>query len=41
MSAQDRPMQQLVESLQERAKELSCLYEVDKVLADPTRPLAE
>ena len=41
MSAQDTPIQQLVESLEERAKELDCLYRVDTVLSDPTRPLAE
>jgi hypothetical protein len=41
MSSNETPMQQLVESLQERAKELHCLYEVDRILADPTRPVAE
>lgn len=41
MSSQDTPIQQLVESLQERAKELNCLYSVDEILADSTRTLAE
>jgi hypothetical protein len=41
MSAKETPIQQLVESLQERAKELNCLYRVDEVLADLTRPTAE
>jgi hypothetical protein len=41
MSSQETPIQQLVESLQERAKELNCLYRVDEILADPSRSLAE
>jgi len=41
MSSQETPIQQLVEALQERAKELNCLYRVDEILADPTQPTAE
>ena len=41
MSSQETPIQKLVESLRERAKELDCLYRVDEILADPTRSLAE
>ena len=41
MSSSETPIQQLVESLQERAKELNCLYRVDEILAEPTRPIAE
>jgi hypothetical protein len=41
MSSEETPIQQLVESLQERAKELDCLYRVDEILADATRPTAE
>jgi hypothetical protein len=41
MSSEETPIRQLVESLQERAKELDCLYRVDEILADPTRPTAE
>jgi hypothetical protein len=41
MSSQETPIQQLVESLRERAKELDCLYRVDEILADPSRPIAE
>jgi len=41
MSSQDTPIQQLVESLQERAKELNCLYRVDEILSDPARSIAE
>ena len=41
MSSQDTPIQQLVETLQERAKELNCLYRVDEILSEPTRSIAE
>jgi hypothetical protein len=41
MSSQETPIQQFVESLQERAKELNCLYRVDEILADPIRSMAE
>jgi hypothetical protein len=41
MPPQETPIQQLVESLQERAKELNCLYRVDEILSDPDRSLAE
>jgi hypothetical protein len=41
MAPQETPIQQLVESLQERAKELNCLYRVDEILVDPNRPIAE
>ena len=41
MPTQETPIQQLVESLQERAKELNCLYRVDEILSAPPRPLAE
>jgi hypothetical protein len=41
MSSQETPIQQLVESLQERAKELNCLYRVDEILSEPTRSIAE
>jgi hypothetical protein len=41
MASQETPIQQLVESLQERAKELNCLYRIDEILYDPTRSLAD
>ena len=41
MSSAETPIQQLVESLQERAKELNCLYGVDEILAEPNRPIVE
>jgi hypothetical protein len=41
MASQEPPIQQLMESLQERAKELNCLYSVDEILGDPTRTIAE
>ena len=41
MSSAETPIQQLVESLQERAKELNCLYRVDEILAEPNRPIVE
>ena len=34
-------MRQLLDSLQERAKELSCLYRIDEILADADLPLEE
>ncbi|HXV76928.1 MAG TPA: PEP/pyruvate-binding domain-containing protein, partial [Candidatus Polarisedimenticolaceae bacterium] len=37
----DTPIQQLIESLQERAKELNCLYRVDEILVDPDRSIAQ
>ena len=40
MTPQDKPFQKLMESLQERAKELNCLYRIDEVLADPATPPA-
>ncbi len=36
MNSKEKPIRQLMESLNERAKELNCLYRVDEVLADPT-----
>jgi hypothetical protein len=41
MSQDETPIQQLLESLQERAKELNCLYRVDEILSDLDRPLGE
>jgi len=41
MSTPETPIKQLLASLQERAKELNCLYRVDEILADPDLPLAE
>jgi len=38
MSQQENPIQQLMDALQERAKELNCLYHIDEILADPTQP---
>lgn len=40
MSPQENPIQQLIGTLQERAKELNCLYQIDEILADPTKPLS-
>ena len=39
MSPRENPIQQLMGALQERAKELNCLYQIDEILADPTKPL--
>ena len=41
MASEETPIQQLVESLQERAKELNCLYRVDEILVAPERSIAE
>lgn len=37
MSVPDTPIERLLESLEERAKELNCLYRVDEILVDPSR----
>jgi predicted nucleotidyltransferase len=37
MPSEETPIRQLLGSLQERAKELNCLYRVDEMLADPDR----
>ncbi len=34
MSATDKPIEDIVRALQERAKELNCLYRVDEILSD-------
>lgn len=41
MSKEDRPLQAIIRSLSERAKELNCLYEVDEALSKADAPLAE
>ncbi len=41
MNTQEKPIQQLMGALQERAKELNCLYHIDEVLADPNTPLSD
>ena len=41
MTEQDRSAEQLLASLQERAKELNCLYEVEQILARLDLPVAE
>lgn len=41
MSDTDKPFDELVSSLQERAKELSCLYEVEEVLRQTDQSLAQ
>jgi hypothetical protein len=41
MSAPDRPVDSLLASLQERAKELNCLYEVEQILARFDMPLED
>lgn len=38
MNRDETPTQKLLESLQERAKELSCLYRVDEILSRPDVP---
>ncbi len=37
----DRPVEKLLASLQERAKELNCLYEVEQVLGQLDRPIED
>lgn len=41
MADVDRPLEKLLASLQERAKELNCLYEVENVLNQPDLPLGQ
>jgi hypothetical protein len=41
MATPETPIERLLASLQERAKELNCLYGVDEILADPDLPLAD
>jgi predicted nucleotidyltransferase len=41
MTDSERPVNKLLVSLQERAKELNCLYEVERVLAELDRPVDE
>ncbi|MEE4218283.1 MAG: PEP/pyruvate-binding domain-containing protein [Xanthomonadales bacterium] len=41
MNTKEKPIQQLMGSLQERAKELNCLYHIDEILAEPTTPLPD
>jgi pyruvate,water dikinase len=37
----DRPSQDILSALQERAKELNCLYQIDELLYDDSRPRGE
>ncbi|PIE21894.1 MAG: pyruvate, phosphate dikinase [Planctomycetota bacterium] len=37
----DRPSQEILSALQERAKELNCLYQIDELLFDEQRPQSE
>ena len=41
MQNRDRPIDSILASLNERAKELNCLYEVEQILSDVERPLDE
>lgn len=41
MADADTPIDKLLSSLQERAKELNCLYRVDEILADADAPRAD
>ena len=41
MADDKRPAEELIASLQERAKELNCLYEVEQILARLDLPLAD
>jgi hypothetical protein len=41
MPSRKTPLRQLVDSLQERAKELNCLYRIDEILTDPIQPMSE
>ena len=41
MAAKKRSIDKLVESLQERAKELDCLYRIEEILGNPDESLEE
>jgi pyruvate,water dikinase len=38
---ESRPMDEILKALQERAKELNCLYRIDEIVHDAERPLEE
>ncbi len=39
MNPSDRPIEEIIQSLQERAKELECLYQIEEILLDSASPL--
>nr|MBN2276192.1 nucleotidyltransferase domain-containing protein [candidate division Zixibacteria bacterium] len=39
MSNHKKPVEKLIESLRERAKELNCLYRIEEILREPNEPL--
>ena len=41
MNPSDRPIEDILRDLQERAKELECLYQIEELLLDTTSPLAD
>ena len=41
MSEKKKSIDKLIASLQERAKELNCLYRIDEILKDIEKPLDE
>jgi len=41
MTTADGPIERILYTLQERAKELNCLYEVDEILSDRELPAEE
>lgn len=41
MNPSDRPIEDILRDLQERAKELECLYQIEELLVDSVSPLAE
>ncbi len=41
MAQEKKSLERLLDSLEERAKELNCLYKIEDVLSDPDQPLKE
>ena len=41
MPAADRPVEEIIDALEERAKELNCLYRIEELLNDPEVTLAD
>jgi pyruvate,water dikinase len=41
MTSPEKPMDEILHSLQERAKELNCLYQIDEILSHLSRPMDE
>lgn len=41
MNPSDRPIEEILQNLQERAKELECLYQIEEILLDTSSPVSD